>query len=312
MQSKLKEYLSIDELIENIKSKNIKIKDEEKLKEFLEYNNYYYITGYKGLFKDLNDCYKKDIYFEDIITLYQFDKKLKLIFAEILFEIEQKVKTVFSNNFCKQYGYKDLDLINPNNYDKNSKYLLKCLNKLNDQIKWYGVENQAFQYYSQKYSYTPIWVIIKSLTFGMVRDLITNSKSATKGYIVGKICNDKSVNFNDVKNMLEMLTTIRNICCHDDKLIGHLHKKVHVMNTTYHQHFNFKVNAQGEYLEGKKDLFAALVCIKYFVSKETYSKFIEDMDKLINEYSNKIENVTKDEILNFMSLPINFKDIKDL
>lgn len=122
---KNKEYLSIDEIINNIKSKEIKIKDTIKLKQILEFNNYYYITGYKEPFKIDSNTYKYNVYFEDIFELYQFDKKLKLIFEQILFEIEQKVKTVFSNNFCKVYGYKDIDLINPNNYDINSKFLTK-------------------------------------------------------------------------------------------------------------------------------------------------------------------------------------------
>lgn len=312
MQTKIKEYLSIDELIENIKSKNIKIKDENKLKNFFEYNNYYYITWYKEIFKHSDDTYKKDVYFEDIITIYQLDKKLKLVFAEVLFEIEQKVKTVFSNNFCKQYGYKDLDLIDPSNYDKNSKYLLQCLSKLNDQIKWYGKESSAVEYYNNKYGYIPVWVLMKVLTFGMVRDLIANSKSSAKGVISKKISNDGLLNYKEVQNMLELLIIIRNICCHDDKLIGYVHKKVRVMNTKYHKYFNIETNDFDEYLIGKKDLFATLICIKYFVSRETYSKFIDDIDRLITEYSNKIENITKDELLKYMSLPINFKEIKDL
>lgn len=49
MTTKSKVFLSIDNLIENIKSKGLKIKDESKLKKILEHNNYYYITGYKDL-----------------------------------------------------------------------------------------------------------------------------------------------------------------------------------------------------------------------------------------------------------------------
>ncbi len=311
MDLKKKEFLTIDELVENIKNKGILIKDENKLKELLEYNNYYYITGYKEPFK-ANGKYKENIYFEDIINLYQFDKKLKLIFAEVLFEIEQKVKTVFVNNFCNRYGFKDSDLINPNNYDLNSKYLMNSMNKLNEQIKWYGKESIAVSYYQSKYSYTPIWVLVKVLTFGMIRDLIFNSTSAAKGYISKKLVNDKSLNAKEVKNMLEMLITYRNICCHDDKLIGFIHNKVNVMDTNYHQYFNLRKDVNGKYIQGKKDLFAALIAIKYFVNKDTYSSFINNVSNLVNEYSKKIESISKEELLKFMQLPINFTDLKDM
>lgn len=312
MNTKQKDFLTIDELIENIKNNGIVIKDEKKLKEILEFNNYYFITGYKEPFKDKKDKYKENVYFEDIFTLYQFDKKLKLVFAEILFEIEQKVKTVFANNFCNRFGHKDIDLVNPSNYDTNSPYLLKCLSQLNDQIQWYGEKSVAVSYYKEKYSFVPIWVLIKVLTFGMVRELILNSNSATKGYVTKKIVNDKTLNVKEVKNMLELLIHIRNICCHDDKLYGFFHKKVRVMTTPYHKYFNLKESVNGQYIQGKNDLFASIICIKYFVDKETYARFIENISSLVDEYSDKIEGITKKEFLEFMYLPENFVEIKDL
>lgn len=311
MNNKSKDYLSIDEIIKHIKNKKIQIQDENKLKQILEFNNYYYITGYKEPFKIDENTYKEKIYFEDIFELYQFDKKLKLIFEEVLFEIEQKVKTVFANNFCKVYGYKDVDLINPNNYDLNSKYLTKKITRLNEQISWYGKENKAVMYYKNKYSFIPIWVLVKVLSFGMIRDLIMNSTSAAKGVIVNKITMQK-LNVSETQNMLEMLINIRNICCHDDKLFGFIHNKVHIMNTPYHSHFNLKKNDNGEYLQGKKDLFASIICIKYFVDKETYNKFIDNISIVIDEYSQKIGSISKKELLQYMFLPINFVDLKDL
>lgn len=308
---KNKEYLSIDEIIENIESKDIKIKDVTRLKQILEFNNYYYITGYKNPFKIDSNTYKDNVYFEDIFELYQFDKRLKLIFEEVLFEIEQKVKTVFTNNFCKVYGHKDVDLMNPNNYDLNSRFLTKTIGRLNEQISWYGKENKAVIYYKNKYSFTPVWVLIKVLSFGMIRDLIMNSTSAAKGVIVGKITTQK-LSVSETQNMLEMLINIRNICCHDDKLYGFVHNKVHIMNTPYHSRFNLKTNDKGDYLQGKKDLFASLICIKYFVDKETYNKFIDNVSNLVNEYSEKINSITKQELLQCMFLPENFTDLKNM
>lgn len=112
--------------------------------------------------------------------------------------------------------------------------------------------------------------------------------------------------------MLEMLINIRNICCHDDKLYGFTHNKVHIMNTSYHSHFNLKKNTKGEYLQGKKDLFAVLIGIKFFIDNETYNRFINNIEKLINEYSKKINSISKQELLQYMFLPENFTDLKNL
>ena len=75
----------------------------------------------------------------------------------------------------------------------------------------------------------------------MVRDLIVNSTSAAKGVMVNKVTNQK-LSVNETQNMLEMLINIRNICCHNDKLYGFIHNKVHIMNNPYHNHFNLKKN----------------------------------------------------------------------
>ena len=40
MHTKQKDFLTIEQIIQNIKDKNILIKDEIKLKEVLEFNNY--------------------------------------------------------------------------------------------------------------------------------------------------------------------------------------------------------------------------------------------------------------------------------
>ena len=50
--SKIKEFLEVNKLIETIKSKGIKIDNEEKVKDILMKNNYYVIMGYKSLFLD--------------------------------------------------------------------------------------------------------------------------------------------------------------------------------------------------------------------------------------------------------------------
>lgn len=60
MNTKQKVFLSIDNLIKNIKNKGLLIKDENKLKEVFKHNNYYFITGYKEPFKDSKNNYKKN------------------------------------------------------------------------------------------------------------------------------------------------------------------------------------------------------------------------------------------------------------
>ena len=84
-----KTFLTIDKLINNIKSKNINIKNENNVRNILETNNYYFIMGYKFAFKNNDGTYKDNTSFEDIYSLYIFDKMLKLIVLDPILEIEQ-------------------------------------------------------------------------------------------------------------------------------------------------------------------------------------------------------------------------------
>ena len=56
----MKEYKNNEELIEYLISKNIIIHDKEKaLKNIEKYSYYSIINGYKSVFKDKNNNYKK-------------------------------------------------------------------------------------------------------------------------------------------------------------------------------------------------------------------------------------------------------------
>lgn len=111
-----KVFLTINELINNIKSKNINIKNENNVRNILETNNYYFIMGYEFAFKNIDGTYKDNVSFEDIYSLYIFDKKLKLIVLDPILEIEQKLKTIYINNYSYRYGFKVNDILD-NNYD---------------------------------------------------------------------------------------------------------------------------------------------------------------------------------------------------
>lgn len=144
-------FLTIDELINNIKSKNINLNNENSVKKILETNNYYFIMDYKFAFKDNGGTYKNNTSFEDIYSLYLFDKMLKLIILDPILEIEQKLKTVYTNNYSLRYGFKINDILNNNNYDISNNYLSDTLSNLNKQLNDFGNKNKAVMFYRKKH-----------------------------------------------------------------------------------------------------------------------------------------------------------------
>lgn len=306
-----KTFLNIDELINNIKSKSICIKDENNVKNILETNNYYFIMGYKFAFKNTNGTYKNNTSFEDIYSLYMFDKMLKLIILDPILEIEQKLKTIYTNNYSYRYGFEIDDILNINNYDLSNNYLNDTLSNLDKQLNDFGNKNKAVMFYKNNHPFIPLWVYMKILSFGMIRDMFYVSKNNDKDYMKKKLTNEE-INSSEVANMLRLLVRVRNICCHDDILLSFIDDKLGIKTTKYHKAFNLKTDKNNNIIQGKKDLFAILISIKLFSNKNKFNKLIDNVSDLITKYDKKIDSLNKKQLLSIMHLPKDFQKLKDL
>ncbi len=306
-----KTFLTIDELLIKIKSKNINIKDENNVRDILETNNYYFIMGYKFAFKTDDGIYKDNTSFEDIYSLYIFDKMLKLIILDPILEIEQKLKTIYTNNYSYRYGYKINNILDINNYDLSNNYLKDTLSNLGKQLNNFGNNNKAVMFYKNNHSFVPLWVYMKILSFGMIRDMFYVSKASDKDYMKNKLTNEK-INSGEVANMLRLLVRVRNICCHDDILLSFVDDKLGIKTTKYHEEFKLKKDKNNSFIQGKKDLFAILITIKIFSSKDRFNILINNLSMLVNEYDKQIGSLDRKQILSIMHLPDNFEKLKDL
>ena len=306
-----KTFLTINELIDNIKSKNINLKNEDIVRQILETNNYYFIMGYKFAFKNIDGTYKNNTSFEDIYSLYLFDKMLKLIILDPILEIEQKLKTIYTNNYSLRYGFKIDDILNNDNYDISNNYLSDTLSNLDKQLNDFGNKNKAVMFYRNNHSFIPLWVYMKILSFGMIRDMFYVSKTNDKDYMKKKLTNEK-VNSSEIANMLRLLVRVRNICCHDDILLSFIDDKLGIKTTKYHNEFNLKRDKNNNIIQGKKDLFAILISIKFFSSKTKFNTLINNLSDLITKYDKEIGSLNRNQLLSIMHLPENFEKLKDL
>lgn len=92
-----KQFRTIDEQIQLLKSRNIYVKNDNIAREILLNNNYYYlINGYKELFLKRNrksEVFLKGTTIEEIYNLYEFDRKIRILFLEYILLIERKIDT---------------------------------------------------------------------------------------------------------------------------------------------------------------------------------------------------------------------------
>lgn len=302
--TKIKKFLEVNELIETIKLKGIKIENEEKVKEILMKNNYYVIMGYKNLFLDKDRKYKENVSFENIYNLYLFDKKLKLLLLNSLLDIENIIKTSITNRFCKMYGFKEDSYLDKNNYNTNHKYLEKTFKIFKSQIEEKKDDNLAVSYYKDNYNFIPLWVMTKVLSFGLIKELYSILKDDDKVAIKDEISNFDGVKIKGLFTSMQLLVDMRNKTAHNEIVYSGHHRKIILSKTKEHNKYDLVNN------EGLNDLLGVLISMKNIQVKENFNKLIDDINDLIDSYIKNNNIISKKELLKEMSLPNNFSDLK--
>lgn len=255
-------------------------------------------------FIELYSAYSKDNSKEFGSILYNFDKHLKLVLLNFLFDIEQKLKAVFINNFVRRYGAEKDKLVDKNCYS-NDIIVSEIMTRMNKQLSDYSLSSNELKYYQDKYSYIPIGAYIRVLSFGLLRDLYYISKSNDKDHMCRELTNEK-VSSRDMETILEFLVKIRNMCCHDEILFSFIHEKTMIPNTQYHRYFIVN-NVQ----YGKKDFLAILISIRLLSDKQSFSVLISSINKLINKTAKEL-NISKKDLLSLMHLPKNYVILKNI
>ncbi|AJK51216.1 Abi family protein [Mycoplasma capricolum] len=122
-----KEFKTFEEQIEILKSRGLIISNEQKAIEILKQENYYNIVnGYKDLFLKKSLDNNKDIFientnFDELYSLFLFDRELRSILLKYILIFERDFKTTIAYNFSKKYNKNNRidSYLYPENYKDN-------------------------------------------------------------------------------------------------------------------------------------------------------------------------------------------------
>ena len=101
-----KQFKNLDEQIEIFKYKGLVINNEEYAKEVLLRENYFFLSGYRHLFMDLErpKFYLEGTTFEELYSLFLFDRQFRNIIFKNLLIVENNAKSIMSYQLSKKYG----------------------------------------------------------------------------------------------------------------------------------------------------------------------------------------------------------------
>lgn len=207
-----KSFKTIDEQIELLKSRGMLFHDENQAKHHLLNLNYYRLSGYWLPFKQSDDSFKKNVYFEDIINIYFFDSGLKALLYQTLETIEISAKTKFAYYLSQAHGAHPLKAEN----FTNDKYFAQSYAKLQSEIERQR-DRDFIKHYREKYSdeLPPLWVCVEVMTFGLLSQLTKNIKNIKVKRAIAR-CYDLDMRI--FESVLYHLSTIRNHIAHHSRL----------------------------------------------------------------------------------------------
>ena len=282
----MKEYKNPSELLDYIISKGILVNNkEDALNKMKTYSYYSIINTYKDVFKNKNHEYKKNVSFDEIYALFEFDKNLRSIFLKYSLEIEMILKTLLAETISSKYGIKDY-LIKENFDDKvEEAIIIESINVIENEIKKQIGKHEAVTHYMNEYEFVPPFVLTKILTFGELSRLYVMLKQPDKQRI------SKNFRLSDkvLKQIIVNITMIRNICAHNDRLFS-FHSKFRI---------SFKY-IQKNYNEKSVNIYMIMKCMESLLPQDKKNEFVKLINNEIKTLDYKLKSIKIDNILNIM------------
>ncbi len=306
-----KQFKNLDEQVEIFKHKGMIINDERYTKQVLLRENYFFLNGYRHLFLNAEEdrTFKNGTTFEELYSLFLFDRSFRNILFKYLLVIENNLKSIFSYQLSKKYGYRERDYLKEKNFTsapEKQAQLNDLLKKMKRQIRVNGAQHTATLHYASNYGYIPLWILVKVLSFGIVSEMYSILKPDDQK----NIANVYEIDADTLTVYLPILANYRNLCAHEDILYENKTQKA-IDDTVYHQLLKIpKVN--DEYIYGKNDLFALIIIMKQLLQKEEFKCMIVELENVVNTLNYNLKTISIDKVFKKMGFPNNWTDIANI
>ncbi len=213
-----KPALTFSDQLECLKNRGLTINDHNHALLQLSTISYYRLSAYWYPFRirdqhgNVTNNFIEDASFEDVISLYEFDRHLRLVIIDAIERVEVYLRTLITYHLGHSYGA--FGHTDPHNFHPQFKHT-EWLSKLEDEVKR---SNDAFiNHYKNKYSgfpTLPIWMITEVMSLGSLSFCYTGLKNSDKKVISGEL----GLHHKRLADWLHKLTYIRNVCAHHSRL----------------------------------------------------------------------------------------------
>lgn len=212
-----KAAVSLPDQVSKLKERGLQISDDRYAERFLSNISYYRLRAYTFPYQDNdnpNHLFIGKVSFKDIIELYTFDRKLRMLVFDAIERIEIALRTQIIHHFALEYGshwHLDQSL-----YKEQSKFI-RHLSSLQKEI---NRSNETFiDHYKTKYTSPPAppcWMSLEVTSIGLLSLIFQNLKNCPEKKAVAHHFGLYSPNV--LESWMHNFCNIRNICAHHGRL----------------------------------------------------------------------------------------------
>lgn len=304
-----KTFFTYDEQIEKLtKEKQLVISDTAFAKDTLQKLSYFsLIGGYKDLFKHKpSGKYLHGVTLEEITAFYYFDEELRTLFLKYILHVERQLKSMLSYYFCEKYGEQQSAYLNANNYNisrKTAGNISRLVHTLSKSISL--PSNYSYiTHYATVYNNVPLWVATNALTFGQISKMYQYATTDIRAKVSLNFANMSEV---QLHQFIRILASCRNVCAHGERLYSFQVNEA-IPDMLLHSKLQLP-QKKGQYIIGKKDLFAVVISLRYLIPNSEFKIFRKNLAHLIKDVLKKCPHLTEDQLLKEMGFPKNWAKI---
>jgi abortive infection bacteriophage resistance protein len=213
--------LSVPDQAQQLLDRGMVCNDRPRLEHYLSHIGYYRLSAYwlpfeqpTGNGESRNHLFLPDTTFEQVLNLYVFDRKLRLLVMEAIERIEVAVRTRWASTMALRHGshaYMDSTLFK--SPEKHASDLARMAGELRD-------SNESFVvHYRKKYddpTLPPIWAVVETLSLGGLSRWFKSTNDNQVKRQVAQALGMPTIEM--LEQVLHALTPMRNICAHHARL----------------------------------------------------------------------------------------------
>lgn len=217
-----KTYNQPSDLVSLLQSRNLVVSDHAKAERYIQNIGYYRLSAYMYPFllpPKPNHIFKNGTNFNQVLRLYRFDKKLRVLLFNEIEKIEIAVREAVMNMTADRTG--DVFWITNHIHFHDQNIFNNSLNLLKRE---YARSTEDFiEHFKSSYlePFPPAWILGELLPMGNVNIYYRNLKNKT---LKKKIAQRFHLHAPVFESWLSVLTLTRNACCHHSRVWNKVNK----------------------------------------------------------------------------------------